>query len=226
MRAIRKGTVWITLGLLLMGAALACTLLNLYEDYAAGESTRSVLSEMRRLTGDTAADPSAASLPAPPVPTALTNPLPAFVTHPAVFMPTVLIDGYRYIGTLDFPDMGLSFPVMDSWDYDRLKLAPCLFSGSIYQHDAVICAHDYAAHFGPLKNAQPGENAVFTDMDGNRFTYTLSRVDILSPEAVEEMTVSPGDWELTVFTCTTGGKTRTTLRYRLTEVSYGEGLTG
>ena len=53
-------------------------------------------------------------------------------------MPTETIDGQRYIGKLEIPSLGLTLPVMENWDYERLKISPCRYSGSYYYDDLVI----------------------------------------------------------------------------------------
>ena len=61
----------------------------------------------------------------------------------------------------------------------------------------------------------PTEEAVFTDMEGNAYTYRMTAQEILpgtDPEAMEK-----GEWDLTLFTCTLGGKNRVTIRFARTE---------
>ena len=50
----------------------------------------------------------------------------------------------------------------------------------------------------------------FTDMDGNRFTYQVVSFEVLQPNQIEEM--CDEQWDLTLFTCTLGGRTRFTVR--------------
>ncbi len=51
-------------------------------------------------------------------------------------------------------------------------------------------------------------------MDAKTATYIVT-LDVLHPQAVDEMTV--GDCDLTSFTCTVGGKSRVTIRCMRTE---------
>lgn len=215
---MKKGTLWIALGILLFAAAVAIAAKNLYEDYYAGVQSEAILSEISHIVAIEQPADSSSRHGEPDIPP--TEELPPFVLHPSMAMPTAEIDGYRYIGILSFPELELEFPIMEEWDYTRLKIAPCLYSGSIYQHDAVICGHNYLTHFAPLKYVEPGFEAVFTDIDGNTFIYSLVATDIVLPYDVEEMTESSDSWALTVFTCTNGGQTRTTLRFALTDVKY------
>ena len=76
--------------------------------------------------------------------------------------------------------------------------------------DYVIVAHNYASHFGRLKNLILGDIVIFTDMDGNEFRYKVAYIETLAGTAIEEM--QSGEWDLTLFTCTPGGKSRVTIR--------------
>ena len=100
-------------------------------------------------------------------------------------------------------------PVMGSWDYKRLQIAPCRYYGSIGGEDLVPMAHNYASHFGRIDELQPGDTVCFTDMDGISIWYQVTVRDLLPPTAVEEMT--SGGSDLTLFTCTYGGRSRVTV---------------
>lgn len=50
----------------------------------------------------------------------------------------------------------------------------------------------------------------FTDMEGTVWRYQVEAVDVLAPEAVEEMT--DGVYGLPLFTCTYGGANRVAVR--------------
>ena len=125
-------------------------------------------------------------------------------------MTVVEIDGYGYVGYLSIPALGLELPVMAEWDYGRLKIAPCRYTGSTKTDDLVIAAHNYARHFGALQTLQPGDAVWFTNMDGVTTAYEVAAVEVLQPTAVEEMTA--GEYDLTLFTCTYGGRSRVTVR--------------
>ena len=139
--------------------------------------------------------------------------LPDYVLNPDMPMPTREVDGLTCIGMLELPALSLSLPVLSEWSYDALKLAPCRYSGSAYQNDMVIAAHNYRAHFGRLSRAAVGDEVRFTDADGNLFRYEIAGLETLSPTAVSEMTAS--GWELTLFTCTLGGQARLAVRCAL-----------
>lgn len=139
-------------------------------------------------------------------------------------MPVVTIDGRQYIGTLEIPSISRRLPVMADWSYRNLKLAPCRYSGSYYADNLVICGHNYASHFSPLKWIAVGADVYFTNVEGLRLHYVVSNVETVRPTAVEEMVDNQAEknskgnsetgnkWDLTLFTCNTGGQTRCAVR--------------
>lgn len=173
----------------MIAAALCLTGYNLWDAHRAADSVENIVQEME--------------LPEETEP-------PAYLLDPTMDMPIVELDGNEYIGTLDIPSLELSLPVMSDWSYPKLKLAPCRYTGSAYLDDLIIAAHNYPAHFGSLGNLEEGDAVIFTDADGNQFSYTVSEIKQLPPTALEEM--ESGDWDLTLFTCTVGGKARVTVR--------------
>lgn len=135
---------------------------------------------------------------------------PVDYLDPASFVMTeVVIDGHAYIGYLAIPELELELPVMADWNYKKLRVAPCRYTGSVRGEDLVIMAHNYASHFGTLSKLSEGDSVIFTDMDGIVTVYEVVAQDILDPYAVEEMT--SGEFDLTLFTCTYGGENRVTV---------------
>lgn len=125
-------------------------------------------------------------------------------------MPVVEIDGYFYIGFLTIPDLGLELPIMELWDYDRLKIAPCRYSGTLAGGNLVIAAHNYLRHFGTLSQLKQGAEVLFTDAEGEVTHFVVEDLEILGARDIHEMTA--GDYPLTLFTCTYRGRTRFTVR--------------
>ena len=132
--------------------------------------------------------------------------VPDYLLNPDMAMPTEEIDGYSYIGYLSIPTLDLELPVMEEWSYPGLKIAPGRYAGSAYNGTFVICGHNYKTHFGTLHSLSAGDSIVFTDMDGNEFTYSVDNVETVEPNQKEK--VLSDEWALTLFTCTPGGKTR------------------
>lgn len=124
-------------------------------------------------------------------------------------MTEVTIDGYNYIGYLLVPELELELPIMADWDYKRLKIAPCRYQGTVNGENLVLMAHNYERHFGKLSELTEGAQIIFTDMDGFSTLYEVIAKDVLMPNAIEEVT--DNDFDLVLFTCTYGGKSRITI---------------
>ena len=120
------------------------------------------------------------------------------------------MDGYSYIGYLTFPTLGLELPVIDGWDTERLRRAPCRYYGSAETQDLVIAAHNYRSSFGQLDGLQIGDEIRFTDAAGIVHRYLVGELEIVEPTAVEYMIRS--DWALSLYTCTYDGQHRVTVR--------------
>lgn len=193
----KRGTVWINAGLLLIAAALFLSVYNEWESHEARDSAQQVIAQLCDALPTEAAEPT---------------------TLPDVRreMPVKTINGRDYIGVLSIPSLELELPVISQWDYPALKVAPCRYSGSLYQDNLIICAHNYASHFGKLKELQPGDIVLFTDMDEHVVTFQMVERETLNPMDAEEM--EAGDWDLTLFTCTIDGQTRVTIRLERVEV--------
>ena len=192
-----RGTVWINAGLLLIAAALFLSVYNEWESREARDSARQVIAQLCDALPTEAGEPT---------------------TLPDVRreMPVKTINGRDYIGVLSIPSLELELPVISQWDYPALKVAPCRYSGSLYQDNLIICAHNYASHFGKLKELQPGDIVLFTDMDEHVVTFQVVERETLNPMDAEGM--EAGDWDLTLFTCTIDGQTRVTIRLERVEV--------
>ena len=121
-------------------------------------------------------------------------------------MPTVELDGQRYLGVLEIPALKLSLPVMADWDYDRLRRAPCRQFGSLAESNLVIAGHNYKNHFARLRSLKQGDAVTFIDMNGVTHAFSVAAVEILAPESVED--VQNSGYPLTLYTCTTGAKSR------------------
>lgn len=185
------------LGTTLVLAALSLFLWNRWEDKRAGAAAQDVLAEMlEHLEENEEALPQ----------------------KDGDAMTEIEIGGYACIGCLSIPALELELPVLGEWDYARLKVAPCRYTGSVGSGDLVIAAHNYARHFGSLSRLSAGETVYFTDMDKETWTYEVAAVETLAPAEIEAMTDS--GYDLTLFTCTYGGKSRVTVRCTLTDAGY------
>ena len=132
--------------------------------------------------------------------------IPDYILHPDKDMPEMVIDGDKYIGILSIPSLELRLPVMSGWNYRNLNIAPCRYAGSAYLPGFAIAAHNFDGHFGRIKTLKDGDTIEFEDADGNIIKYEVSNVDIIEPTDIQN--VVDIAWDMTLFTCTIGGKSR------------------
>ncbi|MEE1227770.1 MAG: sortase [Lachnospiraceae bacterium] len=193
-KAKKKGSIFTWIGILFFLAALGLTAYNEWDGWRANQASQKIVRELDK------------EIPGKP------ENQPGWDENRE--MPTKTINGYKYIGTLYIPKLKLKLPVMASWNYDKLKIAVCRYSGSVYKNNMVIAGHNYARHFSPVKRLPIGTKIVFTDVEGFKYTYNIGWKEVLQPEETKAM-VSKGkneQWDLTLFTCTTGGSSRATMR--------------
>ena len=190
------------MGAALLGAALFLLHRNQREDAAAQAAAVDVLPQLvQQMQENTAREPE------------ITDDdllIPVELLEPEQLeMTEVEIDGHAYIGYLSIPKLELELPILSSWSYPKLQIAPCRYYGSLRGEDLVLMAHNYNSHFGRISQLEILDTLSFTTMDGKQITYQVVGKDILDPTAVEEMT--NGDFDLTLFTCTYGGRSRVTV---------------
>lgn len=178
------------LALMIVGTALLVGALSLFawtrwDDARAGDSAREVMEQLEPLVGSVEAEGD--------------DPLPR-----------VLIGSNYYIGYVEVPALDLRLPVMTTWSYEQLAVAPCRYYGSVETDDLVIAGFNYSGHFARLDELVAGDAVRFVAMDGTEYDYEVAEVDALQDTAVDEMT--SGDFALTLFTCSYGGSSRIAVR--------------
>ena len=187
-------------GLLLIAAALCLFVYNKREAESAAQTAEQALQEISDVP----------HVLEQPQESEIHSIIPDYISDPTMEMPTVEVDGNFYIGILEIHALELSLPVISEWNDTRLKQAPCRYKGSVYLDNLIIAGHNYKKHFGGLKNLQIGDTITFTDMDEHCFSYTVTALEELDGTTIEAM--ESGDWDLTLSTCTIGGKKRVTVR--------------
>jgi len=179
----KRGIVFLATGLLLLAAAGIWFFLNWEENQKAGDASSSLLQQL-----DMSIDANLAG------------------DNDSV----VTVSGEKFCGKIMIDSLGLELPVYDGWSYKRLKNAPCRYSGSVESDDMILLAHNYKRHFGHLKNLSLNDRVCFVDAGGAEHWYQVAEIVTLHGTAVSDM--FSGEWDLTLFTCTKGGKARVTVR--------------
>ena len=191
------GILCIVIGCVLLLAALGLYGYNRYEDAQAGAEAQVVVQDLEQKLEQTVSKAESTE----------TSSDSEEMLSPE--LPVVMLDGYDYIGVISIPAIDIKLPVMSNWSYPKLKISPCREFGSSRTDDLVIAAHNYESHFGKLGSVSVGDNVIFTDMDGVENHYIVQKTDILQPTDVDA--VEHSGYDLVLYTCTYGGKTRITV---------------
>lgn len=181
------------LGLVLIAGSLFLAGYNFITDYLAGVKSRDALEkilpviEKRRIDEEKSYDPNSD-------------------------MPTTLIDGYSYIGVITMESVGIQLPVLSEYSQSNLNIAPTRYKGSIYQDNAIIIAHNTMSHFKKIENLNIGDTVIFEDVNANVFQYEVIYTERISEKDIDLMV--QGDWDLTLFTCSSNLNFRSTVRLK------------
>ena len=194
-----------------MTAAVLLLVYNLWDGHRARESEEAILAEYLQENKKASESPDASDKEDE-------QNIPDYILNPDMDMPEYTLKSLgdvACIGILEIPALNLELPVISSWSYSSLRLAPCRYSGSAYKGNLVIAAHNYQSHFGGLRTLPEGNEVFFTDAVGNRFSYYVAVTEALTPWSVDDMT--SGEWPLTLFTCTLDSQNRVTVRCEYSE---------
>lgn len=195
---------------MLLLAALFLVLYNLHEDEQSRRVSGEVLTELKQEI----AEQSVPTETEPPEPT---NDLYAEYETESETVPetdpSLELDGEVYVGVISIPELGVELPVMQSWSYPNLRIAPCVYSGAAASGDLIIAAHNYRSHFGNISTLYSGSLIRFTDVSGMVYEYEVLQTDTISGYDAPSMREGGGEtWNLTLFTCTLSGRSRVSVR--------------
>ena len=202
------GVICVFLGAVCLLSSVGFVAYNRWEDKNAEEISQDLLENVQSIIEEPQTEQ--------PLPDGTVN-LPNDTEKLPTEMATVKVDGYDCIGILSVPVLDLELPVLTDWSYAKLKKAPCHYYGSYYEKDFVIAAHNYESHFGRLSQLQAGDIVTFTDVNGADHYYEVALLETLPKEATLEMIAS--GFDLSLYTCTTGGANRVTVRCNAVEDS-------
>lgn len=191
----RFGVILVIIGVICLAAAVFLIVYNIVNGLRAESFSRTVVSEIEEYIAENETEQQ-------------NETAPTKTEQNKVY--DRIFEGYSYTGYLTIPDLSLKLPVMSDWSYERLNLSPCRYSGSVETNDLVIAAHNYDSHFGRISELSNGAQVLFTDLNGSTERYEVVSVDTLNPVEIEKMT--SGDYDLSLFTCTTSGMARVTVR--------------
>ncbi len=189
----KLGNILMFLGAAMLAASVGLLLWNHHEATCAEEASADLLPAVsqaieQKLAAEKTEDTASALVSTPPK------------------MKAVPVNGHLCVGYLTIPKLTLELPVLAACTDTNLKISPCLYSGTTREDNLVLAAHNYNKHFGTLQQLTAGCEVIFVDMEGIANRYLVVAMDVVPPDAVEEVTSS--QFDLALLTCTYGGKTR------------------
>lgn len=187
-----KGKILVIIGVFLILISLTMTVYNKYEDLKAGKDANETLNIIKDEI------------------TSQKHVVDTLPTDEVREMKTININGDEFIGTITIPSINLELPVLSKFSNSNLKKAPCRYYGNLFTNDLIICAHAYETFFANLNKLKQNDLIIFTDVDGNIYTYEVLEVEVLKETDVEKMVNN--EFDLTLYTCTYDNTGRVTVR--------------
>lgn len=216
MRRNGLGISFIILGIVCLGIALGVYVKNLAEQKNAQKASEQAIHELLELIPENEdkaeTEPAEQTDVIDSLGTAedANKEIPDYQLNPQMDMPKAKVQEISYIGYIRIPALNLQLPLIHQTTKAYLKKAPCRLYGSAYLDNLVIGAHNYVRHFRNIGKLSYGDRITVTDLDGNTFLYEVATVEILKPN--QGIALCSGEWPLTLYTCTLGGRTRIVVR--------------
>lgn len=126
---------------------------------------------------------------------------------------------YTTEAILDYPKLGISYPVLSEESEELLKVSLCKYWGPNPNKVGNYCivGHNYKSGkmFGKLSGAEIGDEVNLKDLSGNTVTYVVYNRYVVDPTDVScTSQLTNGQREITLITCTNYGQDRLVVKAR------------
>lgn len=126
---------------------------------------------------------------------------------------------YTYESVLSIPSLGIEYPVLSETSEELLKISLNKFWGGSPNSVGNYCVvgHNYKSGkmFGKLSQIDYGDIVKLTDLSGSTLSYKVYNIYVVNPDDVAcTSQITNGQKEMTLITCTNGGKQRLIVKCR------------
>ena len=126
---------------------------------------------------------------------------------------------YTTEAILDYPKLGINYPVLSEESEEFLKVSLCKYWGPNPNKVGNYCivGHNYKSGkmFGKLSGAEIGDEVNLTDLNDNTVTYVVYNRYVVDPTDVScTSQLTNGQREITLITCTNYGQDRLVIKAR------------
>ena len=91
-------------------------------------------------------------------------------------MPVLEVDGLDYVGILELPSRGVKLAVAGQWSASAFAWRPARWEGSAGDGSLIIGGRYERENFDFIDRLDGGEQVLFTDMAGVRYSFTVARI--------------------------------------------------
>lgn len=133
------------------------------------------------------------------------------------------IKGHQVIGIIKIPIINMEYPILETTTAETLNLSITKFWGNEINEvgNVTLAGHNNLSGvmFGKIKKLKIGDVIELTDMQNITLKYEIFKTYIIDPNDIScILPENEGTREITLITCTTGGKNRYIVKARQTEI--------
>lgn len=119
-------------------------------------------------------------------------------TYTDMDMPALQIGNEDFCALLEIPDYGVTLPVYNRWEPEKRAFYPCRFDGTCYDGSLIIGGADQPGQLDFCGRIQTETRVTVTDMAGEVFHYSVSRIDRSRSAEAEKLAREAADLVLFV----------------------------
>ena len=123
------------------------------------------------------------------------------------------LNGENFIGIIEIPLYETTLPIGMEWDKNNVSKYPHKFKGSIYDGSLIIGGSGNKGQFDFMKNITETDSVYFTDVTGMRYSYKVSKIEVVKDVTAEDL--SSKDADLVLFAKDTWGSKYTVVSCKM-----------